>query len=284
MRHHNCVTTGLALRLWQVALSRFLSFAALLCLSLSFTAIPALGQSNPVPFVNQPLVPSAVAPGGPDFTLTVNGTGFVSGATVNWNGTPLATTFVSSSQLTATVPAANTALNGTASITVLNPGQTTASNVIFLQVTPPSHSASFVQQGNSQGIIPGPLEIADFNGDGRLDVAGVLFFEGNSYVSALLGNGDGTFQSPVLYEVCSIAKSIAAADVNGDGKLDLVLAKSGCATGPGGTLSILLGKGNGTFQPAVDYAQGPAATALFAADLNGDGKLDLAITNSLAEG
>src|SRR5205814_1234210 len=80
MRHHNCVTTGLALRLWQVALSRFLSFAALLCLSLSFTAIPALGQSNPVPFVNQPLVPSAVAPGGPDFTLTVNGTGFVSGA------------------------------------------------------------------------------------------------------------------------------------------------------------------------------------------------------------
>ncbi|PYV15246.1 MAG: hypothetical protein DMG21_15605 [Acidobacteria bacterium] len=80
VRHHNCVTTGLALRLWQVALSRFLSFAALLCLSLSFTAIPALGQSNPVPFVNQPLVPSAVAPGGPDFTLTVNGTGFVSGA------------------------------------------------------------------------------------------------------------------------------------------------------------------------------------------------------------
>src|SRR5438876_12422596 len=83
-------------------------------------------QSNPVPFVNQPLVPSAVAPGGPDFTLTVNGTGFVSGATVNWNDTPLATNFVSASQLTATVPAANTALNGTASITVLNPGQTTA--------------------------------------------------------------------------------------------------------------------------------------------------------------
>ena len=103
-------------------LIKFASLAACVCLLLAFTAIPALGQNNPVPFVNQPLVPSAVAPGGPDFTLSVNGTGFVSGATVNWNGTPLATTFVSSSQLTATVPAANTAVNTTALVTVVNPG------------------------------------------------------------------------------------------------------------------------------------------------------------------
>ena len=61
-------------------LIKFASLAACVCLLLAFTAIPALGQNNPVPFVNQPLVPSAVAPGGPDFTLTVNGTGFVSGA------------------------------------------------------------------------------------------------------------------------------------------------------------------------------------------------------------
>ena len=49
---------------------------------LSFSPALLLAQ-NPVPFVNQPLVPSAVAPGGPDFALTVNGTGFVNGATVN---------------------------------------------------------------------------------------------------------------------------------------------------------------------------------------------------------
>jgi len=48
---------------------------------------------NPVPFVNQPLVPAAVAPGGAGFTLTVHGTGFISGAAVNWNGTLLATLF-----------------------------------------------------------------------------------------------------------------------------------------------------------------------------------------------
>ena len=81
-----------------------------------------LAQTNPVPFVNQPLVPSAVAPGGPSFTLTLNGTGFVSGSTVNWNGVALATTVVSSSQLTATVPTGNIANAGTVSITVTTPG------------------------------------------------------------------------------------------------------------------------------------------------------------------
>ncbi len=53
------------------------------CLAL-FSGL-ALGQTNPVPLVNQPLVPTTAAPGGPAFTLTVNGTGFVSGAVVNWN-------------------------------------------------------------------------------------------------------------------------------------------------------------------------------------------------------
>src|SRR5437667_9031661 len=116
-------------------LIKFASLAACVCLLLAFTAIPALGQNNPVPFVNQPLVPSAVAPGGPDFTLTVNGTGFVSGATVNWNDTPLATNFVSASQLTATVPAANIATAATASVTATNPTPGGgSSNVVLLPV------------------------------------------------------------------------------------------------------------------------------------------------------
>ncbi len=90
------------------------------CFSLIFASALALAQ-NPVPFINQPLVPDATAPGGAGFTLTVNGSGFVSGATVNWNGTALATTFVSDLQLTATVPASDIAAAGTASVTVTNP-------------------------------------------------------------------------------------------------------------------------------------------------------------------
>ena len=59
-----------------------------------------LPEPNPVPLISQPLVPDAVPPGGAGFTLTVNGTGFVSGSVVNWNGSARATTFVSNSQLT----------------------------------------------------------------------------------------------------------------------------------------------------------------------------------------
>ena len=60
----------------------------------------------PVPFINLPLIPDATAPGGAQFTLTVNGTGFVSTSVVNWNGSALATQFVSESQLTLRKPAA----------------------------------------------------------------------------------------------------------------------------------------------------------------------------------
>jgi IPT/TIG domain len=112
----------------------------LVCLLIGFTA--AFAQ-NPAPFLNQPLTPAAVAPGGAGFTLTVHGTGFVSGATVNWNGTPLATTFSSSSQLMATVPAANIATAITASVTVVNPGTSNASNVVFLSVVAPSSTVFY---------------------------------------------------------------------------------------------------------------------------------------------
>src|SRR5215467_3723402 len=84
-------------------------------------AMFAAAQSNPRPFISQPLVPAAAKPGSGTFMLHVSGTGFVSGAVVNWDGSALATTFVSSSELTAPVPAANVASRRTATITVSNP-------------------------------------------------------------------------------------------------------------------------------------------------------------------
>src|SRR5439155_23111954 len=102
------------------------------------------GTANPVPLINQPLVPDATAPGGPGFTLTVNGTGFVSGALVNWNGSPRATTFVSDSQLTASILASDIAIASTASVTVVNPSPGGGeSNAAFFPVTSPTSSVSF---------------------------------------------------------------------------------------------------------------------------------------------
>src|SRR5215831_18795104 len=80
-------------------------FASLL---LQLTTGTAWAQ-NAVPFINQPLVPDAVKPGGAAFTLTINGTGFVSGAVVKWNGSPRTTKFVSGSTLTAAILATDIA-------------------------------------------------------------------------------------------------------------------------------------------------------------------------------
>src|SRR6516164_7314943 len=123
----------------------------------------ALAQ-NPVPLIDQPLVPDAAAPGGPHFTLTVNGTGFVSGSVVHWNGSPRTTTFLSGSELKASVPASDIAKASTSSVTVINPapgGGT--SNVGYFEVTPPSSlvwlaKTDYVTASDSYSIAVG-----DFN-------------------------------------------------------------------------------------------------------------------------
>src|SRR5437016_14670127 len=79
------------------------------------------GTANPIPLINQPLVPDAIKPGGAGFTLIVNGTGFVSGSVAKWNGSTRTTTFVSSSKLRASIPASDIAKPSTAFVTVTNP-------------------------------------------------------------------------------------------------------------------------------------------------------------------
>jgi hypothetical protein len=102
------------------------------------------GIANPVPFVNQPLIPATIAPGGPEFALTVNGTGFVSGSVVSWNGRARNTTFISSSQLTATIMASDIATPSTAAVSVFSPSPGGGrSNVVFFEVTVPTPSVSF---------------------------------------------------------------------------------------------------------------------------------------------
>jgi hypothetical protein len=198
----------------------------------------ALAQ-NPVPFIDNPLVPSAVAPGGTGLTLTVNGAGFVSGSVVNWNGTPLTTVFVSSAQLQVTVPASDVATAQTASITVVNPlpGGGTSSTALF-QVTSPESSVLLTAKGSDTPNLFGEVT-GDFNGDGKLDVA--IYTFSPSQISILLGNGDGTFQAPVPYPVQpSSTRGLVAGDFNGNGKTDLVIGQF-----------LLPGNGDGTFQPAI---------------------------------
>jgi protocatechuate 3,4-dioxygenase beta subunit len=113
----------------------------------------------------------------------------------------------------------------------------------------------------------------DFNGDGKLDLA--VANEMSNTVSILLGNGDGTFQTAVNYDVGSYPRSVTAGDFNGDGKLDLAVANYFSSN-----VSILLGNDDGTFQTAVNYSAGTNPSSVTTGDFNGDGKLDLAVANS----
>jgi predicted dienelactone hydrolase len=237
---------------------------------------------NPVPLINQPLVPDAIRPGAVGFTLTVNGTGFASGAVVKWNGSPRATTFVSKSRLKATVFSSDVAKPGTASVTVVNPGPGGTSNVVFFEVTISSSSIGLsAPSAFGTGWPPYSVAVGDFNHDGRLDLA--VANNGNSNVSVFLGNGDGTFQAAVDYPTGWDPLSVAAGDFNGDGKLDLVVANSAQLEGLP-TVSVLLGKGDGTFQPAVNYGAGSNPYSVAVGDFNRDGKLDLAVADSAING
>ena len=268
-------------------------FVVVLALLIALAA-PAVAQ-NPVPFTNQPLVPDATAPGGPGFTLTVNGAGFVSGSMVNWNGSPRDTTFVSSSKLTAAIPASDIATASTAAVTVVNPSPGGGvSNIQYLSIAMPNAgSVSFLPAVlyNSGAANPVSVAVADVNGDGKLDVVvancdpaavGGCGFLRDGIVGVLLGNSDGTFQPVVTYgSGGNLATAIAVADVNGDSKPDIIITHectvTSCENRVG--VSILLGNGDGTFQPAATYnSGGQQSPSVALADVNGDGKLDLLVT------
>ena len=124
------------------------------------------------------------------------------------------------------------------------------------------------------------VAVADFNGDGKLDfVAGTSIGGGptgfNSVARVYLGKGDGTFAPAVNYPTGIVAASIAIADLNGDGRLDLAVANENSDS-----ITILLGRGDGTFQAAVNYPAGPGPSGIASGDFNGDGKLDLVVANA----
>jgi FG-GAP-like repeat/Abnormal spindle-like microcephaly-assoc'd, ASPM-SPD-2-Hydin len=227
---------------------------------------------GPIPLISQ-LSPLTVAPGANGATLIVNGAGFLTGATVYWNGGSMATQYISESQLSVSVPFSDLALPSTAAITVQNPGAQ-PSNVAYLQISSPELTLGFSGPQLSTNGPAYSVAAGDFTGSGKLDL--VSGSTETSSVSVAMGNGDGTFGSPQSYAVGAVATfCIVAADFNGDGKLDIAAA----AVGATSVVSVLLGNGDGTFQAHRDLVvtSGEILTDLAVADFNGDGKLDLAI-------
>jgi hypothetical protein len=244
-------------------------------------------QTNPLPFLNQPLVPSSTPPGGNGLALTVHGAGFMSRSVVNWNGNPMATTFVSVDELTATVPASNIAVATSAAITVTNPapgGGT--SNVVYFAVSAPT-TLQFTTSPSSTSLplyygLSGAVA-ADLTRNGKLDLAISTYvpaLRATTYGWTALGNGDGTFQGLVQTSFSAGLVPVIG-DFNKDGKPDLVV--TACGQNPNATLIcqllVYLGNGDGTFSQSAAILED--SLYLFSepviGDFNGDGKLDVAV-------
>jgi hypothetical protein len=133
------------------------------------------------------------------------------------------------------------------------------------------------------GAAPRAVAVGDFNGDGRLDVATAQQL--TDTVSVLIGHGNGTFAPPLVFKASGAGftpSSLAVADVNGDGKLDLVINSISFLDSDAFQVGVLLGSGDGTFQgPILAPAQPGGSGDLALGDFNGDGRMDAAVADQL---
>ena len=198
----------------------------------SISATGALGVSV------SSLSPASIAPGSPAFTLTLNGTGFQSGAYIVWNGTPLVAVFVSSAQLSTTVPAAYVAVAGTASVTVQNPSGSSSVPVFFsISSTGTAGGAAITSMSpTSIGAGSGAFTLT-VNGSGFV-VAAAVVFNGSALPAAFVNSTQLLVTVPANLLANAVSATVAVVNPGSAASNGLVFTVGAGGTGTTGPATL----------------------------------------------
>src|ERR1039458_5973278 len=218
----------------------------------SNTSAVAFPIPPPAPSLSS-LSPASATAGGPAFTLTVNGSGFLAGSIVLWNGSALSTNYVGGTQLTASVPANQIASQGTASVTVSNPGVGT-SNAVTFTINAPTPSISTLSPNSATA--------------GGL--AFILTINGSGFLSGSIVQWNGSALSTNYVSGTQLTASVPATQIASQGTASVTVANPGVGTSNGVTFTINVPTPSiSTLSPNSATAGGPA----FTLTINGSGFL-----------
>jgi len=165
--------------------------------------------------------------------------------------------------------------DGVLDLAVANAGSDSVSVLIGL-----GDGAFAIERRFGAGRLPHSIAVGDFDGDGVLDLA--VANHDNASVSVLLGVGNGTFGAERRFTVAGHPDSVAVGDFNRDGVLDLVVANSGADPTYFGSVSVLLGRGDGSFGAENRFGAGSETVFVAVGDFNRDDRLDIAVVNVLS--
>lgn len=218
------------------------------------TLTSASATSNGVPFTVTPTIsslsPNSATAGGPGFTLTVNGTGFESGATVDFNGNSLGATIVSPTQLTASVPASLIATPGTLPVTVTSGGQTSNSVNFTVAAAPPPPAITSISPTSATAG----------------GAAFTLTVNGSNFGADSVVNFNGTALTTTFVSAAQVTAAVPASLITTSGTVPVTLTTSGM-TSNSVSFTILPAPVITSITPATVTAGGAA----FTLTVNGSG-------------